>query len=317
MELEKIQKINILVLKPISELLKANVATFDKNGKVIQPFYFGNEICKMIKTHEIGRNICQNSHKRVLNSAKLKNNTVKKSIIEKELSKITPIAYPDDEKGPIIIDYCDAGLLKVLYPIKNNGEIVGYTGICGCFKEGEEEYSLKKLASVSEVISVDKDKLLNLAKDEIRSLSENEIKVVLELVKNMIKYDIDFKKLSACLSKKELSEEDEEYILKFLEYFVLPTAEIINSNLMFFDNELNALFVMDYDKFSFVMEQMDYNKDRIRKLDKPLFLEQEKMFIIPIHKLYLVGTISENNKYTTEEIKKFVYVIYQYFQIVV
>ncbi|EHP84880.1 PocR ligand-binding domain-containing protein [Methanotorris formicicus] len=312
MDLERIQKINILILKPISRLLKANVATFNKEGEVIEPFYFGNEVCRMIKSHKVGESICQDSHKMVLNSVKLKNNMVKKGIIEKRPPKITNF---EDEQEDIIVDYCNAGLLKVLYPIKNDeGEIVGYTGICGCFKEGYEKYSLKKLSTISKILGFDEEEFLNLAKSEIKSLSEKDIKAILELVKNMIKHNIDLKELYTCLSKEELGEEDEECILKFIECFIHPMGEFIGSNLVIFDDRFNALFVMDYDGFSFIMEHVGSNKDKIKKLKEPLFLKQERIFIIPMYELYLIGTINENCKYTTEEIKEFVYVIYQYYK---
>ncbi|EHP83854.1 PocR ligand-binding domain-containing protein [Methanotorris formicicus] len=305
MELKNLQKRSIVFLKPLSKLFNVNIATFDKNGNVIPPFYFGNEVCKIIKTNEIGCSLCDNSHRRVLTSTKIK------YLINKELSKCGILRKL--AKNKCVIDYCDAGLLKVLYPINDkSGDIIGYSGICGCMLEGCEDYSLNKLKSTAESMGLDGDKLLELAKNELKSLNEKEINAILEFVGNLVVSDVNLDKFFNTLNK-DLTEEDYEYVSKFIADIVIPIGEITNTNLAILDENLDILFITGYYGFGDIVEFLQNNEDKITSLKEP-YLYNNIITLPNMHSFHFLACVKHGSKFSINDIFEFFRYLYNIYE---
>ncbi|MFH2046448.1 MAG: PocR ligand-binding domain-containing protein [Pseudomonadota bacterium] len=135
--------------------LCANV--FDIKGIRISDFQkWPNKLCPEIKATDKGQSfICAVAH---MNLAALAKQT-KKEVIEE----------------------CDAGLVKIIYPIFINDEFVGAVGACGLLlDDGEADTFL-----INKITEIEEEKLDNLSSD-IPSISTKEAEKLAQFIKEEI-----------------------------------------------------------------------------------------------------------------------------------
>ncbi|MCP4372455.1 MAG: hypothetical protein GY797_30775 [Deltaproteobacteria bacterium] len=139
MELTDIAPLNIwLELEQrINERSGLNSSVFNVGGVRITDFKkWANKLCPVIKTDEKGQNyICAVAHQNIAAEAK-------------RTSK------------PVIAE-CDAGLMKLVVPIFQNGKFLGVAGGCGYLLENGKVDTFV----VNKTIEIAEEKLMNLSDD--------------------------------------------------------------------------------------------------------------------------------------------------------
>jgi len=121
--------------------------TFDLDGNPVAKPEFQNQYCARIRATDAGTAACKEAHK----------------AITEEVVR----------SGKPVVGRCKPGLIKVVVPIRVDGEIIGVTGGCGVYMK-EEGLDRKALLKLGESIGMTVQEVMELA-DTIKAIDRKVI----------------------------------------------------------------------------------------------------------------------------------------------
>ena len=160
MKLTDIAPLNIWLEleRKINERSGLNASVFNVDGVRITDFKrWANKLCPLIKGDENGQNtICAVAHQNIA-------------------------AQAQSTRKPVIAE-CDAGLMKLVVPIFQNGEFLGVAGGCGYVLENGEVDTFM----VNKTIGIAEEKLTDLS-DDIPVMTPEQAQAHTEFIESELK----------------------------------------------------------------------------------------------------------------------------------
>ena len=143
--------------KDINRRSGLNASVFDINGIRISDFKkWANSLCPTIKANVKGQSfICAVAHMNIAAQAK--------------------------QTGKAVIEECDAGLFKVVYPVFVEGEFLGVVGGCGMLLDNAET----EIFLINKITDIDNEKLAELSKGISRK-SRKEVEELAQYLKEEV-----------------------------------------------------------------------------------------------------------------------------------
>lgn len=143
--------------KEINRRSDLNASVFDINGIRISDFQkWPNNLCPTIKANAKGQSfICAVAHMNLAAQAR--------------------------QTGKAVIEECDAGLFKVVYPVFAHGEFLGVVGGCGLLLDDSETDTFL----INKITDIDEEKLEELSND-IGRKSRTEIEELAQFLKEEV-----------------------------------------------------------------------------------------------------------------------------------
>jgi ligand-binding sensor protein len=143
--------------KEINRRSGLNSSVFDVNGIRISDFQkWPNRLCPAIKANSKGQSfICAVAHMNIAAQAK--------------------------QTGKAVIEECDAGLFKVIYPVFVKNEFLGAVGGCGLLLDDSEPDTYL----INKITGIDEDNLEELSRG-IERRSRSEIEILAEFMKEEV-----------------------------------------------------------------------------------------------------------------------------------
>lgn len=143
--------------KEINRRSDLNASVFDIQGIRISDFQkWPNNLCPTIKANDKGQSfICAVAHMNLAAQAR--------------------------QTGKAVIEECDAGLFKVVYPVFAQGEFLGVVAGCGLLLDDSETDTFL----INKITDIDEKKLEELSKD-IGRKSRTEIEELAQFIKEEV-----------------------------------------------------------------------------------------------------------------------------------
>lgn len=135
-----------------AEVVGGQIVTTDREGDLVTEMSGQQQVCKMIKGTEQGKQECEKAFKQALSLVK-------------------------EHKDPIFMD-CHAGFASLWVPIKVDGEVVGsITGCGGRYDRGEGQEELReKFTNLAQDLGIEEvEDFVKAAVDEIEPVTEEEM----------------------------------------------------------------------------------------------------------------------------------------------
>lgn len=132
--------------------------TFDLDANPVTQPDFQNSYCARVKATETGAALCKEAHKAITNEVL--------------------------RTGKPVVGRCRAGLVKVVVPIRIDGEIVGVTGGCGVYLK-TEGLDRQALLGVGERVGFSQQDVMELA-ETIKGIDEKVIAEEIEVLNSKL-----------------------------------------------------------------------------------------------------------------------------------
>ena len=132
--------------------------TFDLGGNPVVKPEFQNQYCARVRATEAGTAACKEAHK----------------AITEEVAR----------SGQPLVGRCKAGLIKVVVPIKIDGEIIGVTGGCGVYLK-DEGLDREALLKLGESVGMTVQEVMTLA-DTIKAIDRHVIDEEIDVLNSKI-----------------------------------------------------------------------------------------------------------------------------------